>query len=356
MGVGNVGIDAMKNGEVLIDEAVRVFDELIGRFGEHAVAAGDKVYIQPYVFLSMHLVEMRTAGWSDVDYDFLAAVSGASALFAYEPGEFLPKYANLHIGMDKRIAEAAGFGYEWVKFQDAEGGWQVVKESIDSGRPVKGWHWENLVFAGYQDSEKKADRKVFVMADGPDTFAKWWTWKEFEAWAKRFGGSVGRHTKRVPEVSAKQVAQQVMKDLVEWAENPPDVVKERYPKATFGLAGIERYAAECADLEKHKEWIACHDINAQWTVRNSTAVYLHQVAEGGSFSDEASKNIYEAAVAYDAAYKEWRKLYELLGHGASEAERRTRTRREAAAAAIRRALEHEKAGIEKLKTTLALTK
>ena len=340
------------NGKVLIEDAVGAFDELIGRFGEHAVASGGEVYIQPFVYLSMHVLEMRTAGWTDVDYDLVAAVSGASALFAYEPGRFEPKYANLFIGMDKRIADATGFGYEWVNPKDAEECWRIIKETIDSGRPVKGWHWENLVFVGYQDAEEKGDRKVFVMADGPGTFAKWWSWSEFTKWAKRFGGSLGRHTERVPQVAAERVAQRVMKDLVEWAEKPPAAVQERYPEAAFGLVGIERYAADCADLEKYEDWLACHDINPQWAVRNSTAVYLTQVAESRLFPEEVSKNTVEAAREYRAAYEEWKKLYELLGHGASEAERKSKACREAGAAAIRRALEHEKSGVKQLKAAL----
>jgi hypothetical protein len=34
---------------VLLQEVVEWFDTLIGRFGEHAVAAGDEVYVEPYV-------------------------------------------------------------------------------------------------------------------------------------------------------------------------------------------------------------------------------------------------------------------------------------------------------------------
>ena len=84
------------------------------------MTAGEEVYIQPCVYLSMHLVAMRAAGWRDADMDTITAVSGASALFAYEPGEFMPKYANLHIGMDQRIAHATGFGYEWAPFEGGE--------------------------------------------------------------------------------------------------------------------------------------------------------------------------------------------------------------------------------------------
>ena len=97
------------------DRSVKnIFHDMIGRFGEHAVAAGKEVYIQPYVYLSIHLVQMRAAGWHDIDFDQIAAVSGASAIFGYQPGEFMAKYAHLHVDPDQRIADATGFGCEWV--------------------------------------------------------------------------------------------------------------------------------------------------------------------------------------------------------------------------------------------------
>jgi len=74
---------------VLLQEAVDQFQDLILCQGEHSVVAGDQVYIQPYVYLSTHLVQMRAQGW-DVDFDQVAALSGASALFACQLGEFMP--------------------------------------------------------------------------------------------------------------------------------------------------------------------------------------------------------------------------------------------------------------------------
>jgi len=117
---------------VLLHEVAGTFDELIGRFGCHAVASGGEMYIQPYVYLSLHLVQMRAAGWA-VDFDQVAAVSGASALFAYQRDDFMPKYAHLDVEPDRRIAEATGFGYEWVSFEDVGGAWEWVIESVDAG-------------------------------------------------------------------------------------------------------------------------------------------------------------------------------------------------------------------------------
>jgi len=117
--------------------AVQEFKRLTHNLQGHMVVAAE-VYRQPPVYLTTHLVQMRVAGWEDMDFDTLAAVSGASALFAWQPNTYMPKYANLLIGMDKRIAEATGFGYEWTPFTDAEDAWAILKESIDSNRPPTG--------------------------------------------------------------------------------------------------------------------------------------------------------------------------------------------------------------------------
>ena len=119
------------------------------------------------------------------------------------------------------------------------------------------------------------------------------------------------------------------------------------------MSGIKAYATDCANTDKYENWLACHDINPQWAVRNSTTVYLQHVAEKGLFLVEVNKNLEEAVNEYRATYKEWRKFYELLSHGATEAARKDNACFEAGAATVRKALRHEQVGIEKLTTTLA---
>jgi len=352
-------ISAMTDGkpdypQVLLEDVVKIFDDLIGRLNGHGVMADNEVYTQPCVYLSLHLVQMRAAGWKDIDFDQITAVSGASALFAYEDDSFMPKYANLSIGMDERIADATGFGYEWVDFKGIDGAWELIKESVDSGRSVKGWFWENIMFAGYQDAAKPEDRKVFAMADGPGTFARWWTWQEFdkefvklvEGWGQsRFG----RHTERVPTKPANIVALRVIKDLVEWSTNPPEHLLEKYPKATFGLAGIELYAENCADMEKFQDFGACHGMNPQWPIRNSSSIYLKRVAEANVFPEKLDAHILKAADEYKAAYVYWKQFYNHLSYGGGEGWGKIEEHRMAGAEGIRKALEHEKMALAELK-------
>ncbi len=347
---------------VLLEKEAKEFNELIGWFGQHAVAANivnrSEVYIQPCVYLSLHLVQMRATGWTDMDFDQIAAVSGASALFAYEHGKFEPKYANLSIGMDERIAEATGFGYEWVDFKGIVGAWQLIKESVDSGRSVKGWDWENILFAGYQDAENPKDRKIFAMADGPGTYAKWLTWKEFREYVERVEKwgcpQFGRHTNRVEMKPAKEVALRVINDLVEWSTNPPAHLIKKYPGATFGLAGIELYADNCADMEKFEDFGSCHDMNPQWPIRNSSAVYLKRVADAEIFPEEINSHLRKAANEYRTAYIYWKQFYNHLSHGSPEGAGRMEEHRLAGASGVRNALKHEKMALAELKILLSI--
>jgi hypothetical protein len=299
---------------------------------------------------------MRAQGW-DVDFDQIAAVSGASALFGYKPDDFMPKYAHLTVEPDQRIAKATGFGYEWVPWEGIEGAWHMIVESVDSNRSVKGWDWENILFAGYQDADTPAERRVYAMADGPDTYSRWLTWDEFGEWVERVTkwneSRLGRYSGSVPTKLPAEVAVRVMKDLVAWSTKAPASTLKLWPDATYGLAGIDAYAAACEASDPDEDWVACHPINGQWTLRNSTSVYLQRVAEQGLFAEDATSHLLAAARQYRAAYESWQHLYnQYLGHGVPEEKRKTREHRLAGAAAVRQGLEHEKAALAEVACAL----
>jgi hypothetical protein len=268
----------------------------------------------------------------------------------------MPKYANLSIGMDDRIAEATGFGYEWVDFMGTEGAWELIKESVDDGKSVKGWDWENILFAGYQDAAEPGKRRVFAMADGPDTFAKWWTWEELGDYVKRMeewkSTRFGRHTERVPTRPSHTIALRVIRDLVDWSTSPPEHLLTKYPKATFGLAGIERYAMDCADMERFEDFGSCHGMNPQWPIRNSTSIYLKQVAGNNVFPEGLNTHILKAADEYKAAYVYWKQFFNHLSYGGGEGWGRIEEHRMAGAEGIRKALAHEKIALSELETVL----
>jgi hypothetical protein len=270
----------------------------------------------------------------------------------------MPKYAHLIVEPDRRIAEATGFGYEWVPFEGQKGAWQVIVESVDAGASVKGWDWENLLFAGYQDAETPEGRKVYAMADGPDTYSKWLTWAEFGEWLKRMETwnecRLGRHAGCVEPKPPGEIAERVLRDLVAWSTEHPSSITDRWPKATYGLAGIARYADTLEISDPDEDWVACHPINGQWTVRNSTGVYLRRVAEGGLFPAPVNAHLLAAANEYRAAYASWQRLYnDYLGHGVPEEKRKTPAHRLAGAAAVRQGLEREEAALVEIGRALA---
>jgi RNA polymerase sigma factor (sigma-70 family) len=334
----------------------QLFNTLIGRHGRHTVTSGNEVYMQPHTSLSFHLVQMLAAGW-EVDFDEIAAVSGASALFAYQPDSFFPRHAPNFIDPDRRIAAATGFGYEWVPFQGLEGAWQVLVESIDSGRPLKGWDWENILFSDYRDDTLPENRQVFAMADGPETYARWLSWGEFADWVKRVEGwhmqVLGRFKERIPSQDASQVARQVMRDLVAWSETPPSGIEKHFPQASFGLQGIADYARDLETIEfTEASWLGCHAINPQWAIRNSTAVYLERVVKAGCFDSQVNQRLQEAAKSYRSSYDCWKAYYLMLGHNASDSARHLPERRAAGAALARAWLAHEQVGLGEVKQAL----
>lgn len=50
-----------ENGKIWIEEALHWFNELIGRFEEHKIISGKEEYLQPFVYLSFHLIQMNTS-------------------------------------------------------------------------------------------------------------------------------------------------------------------------------------------------------------------------------------------------------------------------------------------------------
>jgi hypothetical protein len=239
------------------------------------------------------------------------------------------------------------------------GAWERVIESVDGGRSAQGWDWEGILFAGYWDARRAEDRKVFALADGPETYAGWLTWDEFGEWAARVGvwgmPHLGRHTGPVEARPAREVALRVMRDLVAWSTDPPTSVRERYPEATLGLAGVEAYAAACERADLGEDWLMCHPINGQWGVRNASSVYLRRVAESGIFAKAASGELCAAADAYRAAYEHWATAYrEHLGHDVPEERRKTAAARQSAASEIRSALADERIALAAVVGALSL--
>lgn len=341
---------AKKRREVLLEDVVEEF-----RTGT-VDGVDEWMFAGPNILFYLHCLQAHAAGWREMDLATIVATSGAAGLFGYERGSYMPKYAFHAVNPDDQVAEATGFGYEHLKFNSPEEAWQMLKESIDTGRPLKAPDWEGILYVGYREASKPANRKVFGLSNEPDDVCEWLTWAKYEDWAKRViswgqNGLIGRHTQRIRPAAARKTAVRVMSDLVKYSTRAPGNWAEQNPKAIWGLAGIEAYADDCANPRNFPRFDMCHPINPQWATRRCVAVYLGRTAKTPAFPQKVSKHIRAASVSYFAAYHSWVVAHYQIGWGAIGVEK-TKTHRRAAAEAIRQAAAHEKAAIAAVKRAL----
>lgn len=339
--------------EIVLRNVITEFEYVANNIASHTNVANESIYPQPCTYLTTHYICMKAAGYKNIDYDILVAVSGSSALFAYEPNEFMPKYANLHIDISKRIEQATGFGWERFSANSPSEYFNIIRDSINKTKPVKAVAYEHILFVGYNDEPE--NRKVYVLSDGADYYTGWINWKMFCQWFDEWSHiKGGRHSERVTPQPEKQIATQVLRDLSCWAINPPEVVKRQYPNAKFGLEGIECYANDCGNTKKYRDWKACHDINPQWITRNSTAIYLKNLDEKKIFSQEMNYLLRAASKLYNHAFNSWKEFYQILGHTAPKKAGKDENKRISAANSVRAALEFEKQALAHINQALRI--
>ncbi|MHA2325864.1 MAG: winged helix-turn-helix domain-containing protein, partial [Promethearchaeota archaeon] len=362
-----------------IKNVVDIFNQLHPGEKTHMITVNNTLYVQPHVLPYFFWIIMKYHGW-EIDYDEFMTVSGISALFGYERDEFLPKYAFRLIKLRERIKNATGFEIYREIIENAEDAWKKITQQITQKKPVIGLWWEAVLFTGFQEAEDLNDRKIYVLADGPDTFIKWWTWKDFCEWfdtiVKFDDQEIFYYNRKKELKSTKEIAVQVITDLINWSQNPPKEVQDFFPKASFGLQGIEKYAYDCQNVEEVPGVFGpCHGINPLGALRNSSGIYLTNLANTGVFSDEiakseeikkpkipmskkiANKGIFSGKInrhlktagnLYKNAFKQWQKLYELLGHHIDDATKSSKEQRLKGANAIKLALNYEKEAIQEL--------
>jgi hypothetical protein len=312
------------------------------------------------------LFSMRAAGWG-IDCPTLMCVTGTAFSFWYQHDNYHVAYSLPH-GWEQRLAEATGFGYEYLDHEAVEDAWRHLVTSIDSGRLVNGEWMEGVTFAGYEAAGEPEDRKVFAVDETFEWPGAWWGWEQFarwyEEWAKPFRW-LGRHSRRIATPSPRESALAVLKGIPEWAGEYDE--GRQYAAGGEGLAGIAAYAADIADTSKRGDYIAgpwrgCHAINPLWTARRLPPVYLRRAAR--EFDGQARQHVLAAADRYAAAYEAWQEWNRRLGGAVTGGEDADGTpptawdspdARAAGAAAVRQALEHERAAVAAIKEALAAT-
>lgn len=304
--------------------------------------------------LLMRLVCLRAAGATDVDYTALVMLSGGGTAFAYAPQAFwvmkLPPDGPA--ATEQRLARGTGLGWEELpKVEDAEGAWRIVKESVDAGKPVQGTYMDDYLFVGYQGAEKPEEREVFTV--GGWSPPRWMSWRDLGEWAKDFG-QMSRPTEGCSRADDREMTTEVLRRTLVWADHDGRAGVSWIPPATYGIAGMEAFAADVADMTKGPDywtlaWLGCHGINRQSSGRKCAGEYLERAA--ALFPGPVGSHLGSAAPHYRAAYSAWNEFGRQLGRLNPDAQKDAKAvwsnpeRRKAGAAAIREAAKHERKAV-----------
>ena len=338
----------------------------VGEIFDRVLKETCDAYWQPRSYVYCQLVCMKPAGWNDVDYEILMPVSGFGISFAYHPNDKFWAHYAAPPGADQWVAEATGFGWEWLRFDTPDKYWNALKETLDAGKVIHAPWLEEVLFVGYEEPAEQPNRKVYPLATGPiDVRAgESWRWEEFEKWFREHShGFLGRHTGKVPMVPTGDMAMKVMKNIVMFAEHDPRAGNKAFVGVYFGLAGIEAYANDIADLSKSGKkdeyfqagWLGCHNIYPQWTARQLTGRYLEGASE--HFTEPVRGYMLSAAREYEAAHAAWKEWERRLGAfklvNRPEDAWENPEHRKAGAAAVYKALGCEKAAIAEIEKALA---
>jgi hypothetical protein len=193
----------------------------------------------------------------------------------------------------------------------------------------------------------------------------WWSWQEFEDWFDKWSHKVlGRHTERTETVSPRESAIEALKAIVQMATDDPRAQNPDFGGVKWGLEGLETYADDVGDTSKSGKpdeyfyggWLGCHAIYPQISGRASAAVYLERLGKSSTFPGAINERILAAAESYGAARAAWGGYEKHLGNEeVAEASDSwmIEEHRLAGAAAIRQAIEHERAAIDQVQQALA---
>ncbi len=316
----------------------------------------------------MYLAQLRVAGYG-VDYATLHALAGYSGSFAYapKPKDDWGRHYWPVAGRDERIANATGCRVKWQQYKNVEDYWQALKQAIDEGRAVQGPKEEGVLFIGYVDADRPEDRKVMPLAL---VFVKdeYWTWQQFSEWHSRFGQWLGHIVEQAEPGDPRESAIETIQTMVKCASGNDPRKKGDRP-VTFGIAGVEAYARDLADMNNsgaredkggywQDGWMGCHNVYPQISGRPAAAKYLRSVAE--HFDGDTRKHIEAAAAHYDRATESWTTyLTQLGGHTGRtvpvehEVAWTTAQYRKAGADAVAQAAKHERSALGSLMQALA---
>lgn len=215
-----------------------------------------------------------------------------------------------------------------------------------------GYFYDSLLSLGYREAGRPEDRQFYGAGGFAD--AGWRPWSQLREWAKarRPMRRIDGECDRAPVVES---ARQVIESMVRCAEHDGWADVNWMAMGKYGFAGMEAYAADIADLSKPTDdfdagWLGCHCADRQLAGRKCAAIYLKRVAE--AFEQPARDHVLAAAEQYEQAYAAWNEWERLLGNGGPKDAWKVGDNRVAGAAAIRKAIERERAAHAELQQVI----
>lgn len=276
----------------------------------------------PYCHLEAYLIALHLAGEMDIDYETLATISGVATTFCYHLTSYTGCYVFLP-GEDDRIAGATGYRFERTWAGDTpEKAWELIKETIDDGTVLQAEAIERMVYAGYQEAERKEARKALAIGGLFPSKGKWMSWEEFENLRRESDPSVSRIVEKVQKADPATLAKEVLKNIADWSYSDPRVknewlmgISERIGRGGFkwGIAGIEAFAADLDDITLKSDdfssgWRHCHIILMQSGARKAASIWLERLARKGILKESATVHLITAAKKYRMAYMSWQEF------------------------------------------------
>lgn len=298
------------------------------------------------------LLCMRAAKMKDVDYAALMTLSGWGITFAYDRRKEFWRKDMVPPVAAQLVPRGTGALINYPEFKSRDDAWKVLTENVKAGVLLRSSK-ANEVFFGYRDSEKKGQRTVFAF-DAP--WVRAMDWADF---CKAIGyvGTYRTYSAGKREVDKPAVAREVLRNLVEWSKSHPHAKHWVYSRSIPGLRGLETFAREIGNKSMSASsfnmgWRGGRHIYTQWTGRKCTGSYLARIA--GALPGRAGALLKQASSEYEAAHQAWLEWEKNLGFGCPHKAWESKEKRQAGAAAVRKAFEHEKKAVELARKALAV--
>lgn len=314
----------------------------------------------PFSHLNAYLQIIHLAGGTDVGYETLLTSSCIGTTFYYHPKDNTGLYLFLP-GEDDRIGRATGYFFQRVRDRDEpERTWELVTQEVDVGRAVQAEVGERVIFAGYRDAEKPADREVLVagwlFAGGQE----WLSWEKFSRSRRDGDPSLGRLDRTAAPATDRELLTEIISKMATWAEEDPraknnwlqSLCEERgLPPGSWGLEGIEAFAVDLASDQMTEDdfgsgWRSCHAINPQISSRLAVAVWLGKMSETALVPRPLCDQLVQVAKDYRQAHQSWSEFKRVASQKDAWSSHGDRG---LMSAAVRQALAHEREATAELK-------